>query len=233
MPRGGPYTIYPDTVNWYQTNQVPWSVARDGDSSVVPAGGVNINLNKAFHEIVDAGGGIKYVFSRIYMQFDISNVTEPITSMQLYVQGDTVSGDTTYVAYAGSKNALSNNANDYPLYIANLAEGTGAELATVVIPSNQYVSCNLNFSAYPIYGDDPTTPSYQYYNVALVADSDFLNNIGGTFGGTRIVANNVVGKPYLVINGSGYANNVSGVPGVNITTVSGVPSADITNIMGV
>jgi hypothetical protein len=232
MPGGISYTIYPDTVNWYQTDQVPWSTARDGNSSVVPAGGVNINPNKAFHEIVDAGGGIKYVFSRTYMQFDISSVTEPITSMQLYIQGDIVSGDTTYVAYAGSKNGLDGTANDYQKYINNLAEGTGAELATVVILSNQYVSCNLNFSAYPIFGDDPITPSYQYYNVALVADSDFLNNIGGTFVDTRI--NNSSGRyPYLVINGSGYANNIIGVPGASITTVSGVPSANITNIMGV
>jgi len=224
------YTIYPDTVNWYQANrlELSWSTLRDGDGTVVTATQINATLPR--HLIV-INEDADYIFGRTYIQFDISSVTEPITSMQLYVQGDIVSGDTTYVAYAGSKNALSNNANDYPLYIANLAEGTGAELATVVIPSNQYVSCNLNFSAYPIYGDDPTTPAYQYYNIALVADDDFLNNIDGTFGVTQIA--NQSGKyPYLVING-GYANTVNGVPGANITTVSGVPTSDIANIMGV
>jgi hypothetical protein len=225
------YTIYPDTVNWYQASrlEVSWSTLRDGDSTVVTATTINATLPRHFIVIGNQGS---YVFARTYIQFDISSVAEPITSMQLYVQGTgSISGNTTYVAYAGSKNALSNNANDYPLYLAEASVGGGAELSTVVITANQYVSCDIDITAYPIYGDDPTTPAYQYYNIALVADDDFLNNIDGTFGITQIA--NQSGKyPYLVING-GYANTVNGVPGANITTVSGVPTSDIANIMGV
>jgi hypothetical protein len=231
MPGGGPYTIYSDTVNAYQASGVglTWSNLRDGGSGVVTA--VGVNPTTARHLISEGGGN--YTFIRTYIQFDISSVTEPITSIQLYLQGTTgyTPGDTTYVAYAGSKNALSNNANDYPLYIAEATAGGGVEISTIVLQGNQYVSCDIDITAYPIYGDHPTTPAYQYYNVALVANDDFLNNINGTFADTRI--NNESGRyPYLVING-GYANNVIGVPGANITTVSGVPSANITNIMGV
>ena len=222
------YTIYPDTVNWYQASGLglSWSTLRDGDGTVVT--GTEINGTTPRHFVVITAGA-DYSFGRTYIQFDISSVAEPITSMKLYVQGTaTVSGNTTYVAYAGSKNALSNDANDYPKY---LAEGGGAELSTVVIPANQYVSCDIDITAYPIYGDDPSTPAYQYYNIALVADDDFLNNINGTFGLT-LIANQSGKYPYLVING-GYANTVNGVPGANITTVSGVPTSDIANIMGV
>ena len=225
------YTIYPDTVNFYVASGagLTWSALRDGSSGVVT--GVGVNLATARHSIFQGGGN--YSFTRTYIQFNISSVTEPITSMQLYLQGTTgfTPGDTTYVAYAGSKNGLNNTAGDYESYIVNLANGTGAELSTIVLQGNQYVSCDIDITAYPIFGDGPRRPTYQYYNVALVADDDFLNNINRTFADTRI--NNSSGRyPYLVING-GYANNVIGVPGASITTVSGVPSANITNIMGV
>jgi len=219
------YTIYPDTVNFYTTIVDQWSALRDGDGTVVDSTTINSSVPR--YGIVDEGAN--YIFARTYIQFDISSVTEPITSMQLYVRGGAVAvGNTTYVAYAGSKSPLTNSDSDYPLYLAG---GGGAELSTVVIPANQYVSCDIDITAYPIHGDDPTTPAYQYYNIALVADDDFLNNVNGTFLLNTI--RNAPGiYPYLVING-GYANTVNGIPGANITTVSGVPIGNIANIMGV
>ena len=220
------YTIYPDTVNYHTTIVDQWSDLRDGDGTVVDS--TTINGLSSRYGIADVGG---YIFNRTYIQFDISGVTEPITSMQLYVRGGAVAfGNTTYVAYAGSKSPLTNSDSDYPRYLAEKSAGGGAELSTVIIPANQYVSCSIDITAYPIYGDDPSTPAYQYYNIALVADDDFLNNVNGTFLINTIT--NAPGMyPYLVING-GYANTVNGIPGANITTVSGVPIGNIANIMG-
>jgi hypothetical protein len=190
---------------------------------------VRVNTADVRHGIDSSQVAVAYTFYRTYIQFDISGVTEPITSMRLYIYSDSPTlGQTTYVAYAGSRKGLNSTAVDYPLY---LTEGAGrAELATISTIEKEYVSCNLNFAEYPIFGDDPTTPQYQNYNIALVADDDFLNNIDGSFG--SIMVNNDDYPPYIVING-GYVNNVIGIPGANIATVSGVPSADITNIMGV
>lgn len=209
------YTIYANKVNDYPFTTVTWSNARSA-----PKGTSNLNPSSPIHRIVD--NGISFTFVRTYMEFDLSSVTDPITSITLHVNGNGVTGNTSYVVYGG-QSALSDGPEDYSLYLVNL--NGSSELSTIVIPYREYASCTLDINTYP-----PADPP-GYYIIGLIADADFLNNDGGTFSGVLI--NNTDQLPYLIINGDGYANNVIGVPGASITTVSGVPSANITNIMGV
>ncbi len=219
-----PITIYPDTVNHYQAGGVglTWSQLRDGDSSVVT--GVGINPTTARHFIVPNGLG-GYSFMRTYLQFDLTSITDPITSMQLYVNGVSgyTPGNTTYVAYAGNKNPLNNNSSDYNLYLTETAGGS--ELSTVVIQPETFKSCLLDITTYP-----PRDP-LDYYKIALVSQPDFLNTVDGTSGETRI--HNSSGKiPYLIING-GYPYDVNGIVGSSIVEVSGVSATNIVSIAGV
>jgi hypothetical protein len=218
-----PITVYADTVNHYIAGGIglTWSQIRDGDSSVVT--GVGVNPTTARHFVID--NGLTYEFMRTYIQFDLRSITDPITSMQLYVNGVSgfTPGNTTYVAYAGNKSTLSNSSSDYNLYIT--ATAGGPELSTITIQPEIFKSCLLDITTYP-----PRDP-LDYYKIALVSQPDFQNTVDGTSGQTRI--HNSSGKiPYLIING-GYPNDVNGVTGTSMIKVSGVASADITNIMGI
>lgn len=222
----GPITVYADTVNHYQAGGVglTWSQLRDGGSAVVT--GVSINPTTARHFIVPDGLG-GYNFMRTYIQFDLSAITDPINSIELYVNGVSgyTPGNTTYVGYAGNKNPLDNNSGDYGLYLVETNAIGGNELSTIVIQPETFTSCLLDITTYP-----PRDP-LDYYKIALVSEPDFLNTIDGTSGETRI--NNNSGKiPYLIING-GYPNDVNGVTGTSIIEVSGVLATNIVSIAGV
>lgn len=211
------YTIYASTVNEYTTISQDWSVLRDGDSSVVSV--VETNPSKASHRIFQNIS--KFIFTRTYMLFDLSTVVDPITSMNLYLHGNLATGDVSYVVYGGDK--FTGNAGDYPSYLNELTAG---ELSTITVQLGQYTSCQLDIINYP-----PSDPPGDYV-IGLVANDDYLNNVGSTFSSVRI--NNSTGTvPYLIINGGSYPYEVNGVLGANITEVSGVPVASITNIMGV
>lgn len=221
-------TVYPSQV--YEYSQTgPWSKTRDSED-----GGVTVLSAKyPAHEISDNGDGT-YTFKRTYLQFPLNTIDStitPITSMKLYLYGDTVTGGISYVGYGGQGFNLQGNQNDWLLYLNNL-NGNSDPLSTIIIQNTQYVNCTLDITAYPP-TTDGLTNFYQKYIIGLVADDDFLNNVNGTF--DEVIIDNNVNLPYLVINGvgAGYANNVSGVLGADIITVSGVPVADITNIMGV
>ena len=217
--------IYPDTVNFYQASgdKLTWSELRDGESTVVT--GVVINPTAPRYFIADAGAG-NYAFARTYMQFDLTVVTDPITSMRLYVNGISgfTTGETSYVAF-GARKSLDNNSGDYNRYLSNLIGSS--ELSTIIVRPSQYSSCELDITTYPPDGGG----GLAYYNIALVSDDDFLNNIGGLSGAVRI--NNSSAVPYLIVNPEGYANNVNGVAGTSIVTVSGINATDIVNIAGV
>ena len=87
-----PYTIYADTVNDYTTISQEWSVLRDGDFSVVDT--INTSPTNVTHQIQE--NSTKYVFTRTYMDFDLSSVVDPITSIDLYLYGNVVTGATSY-----------------------------------------------------------------------------------------------------------------------------------------
>lgn len=220
----GQTIIYPDTVNVYQAsgNKLTWSQLRDGDSTVVT--GVIINPSQPRYRIADAGDG-NYAFARTYMQFDLTVVTDPITSMRLYVNGISgfTTGETAYVAFSGRK-SLNDNSGDYNRYLNELVGSS--ELSTIIVRPSQYSSCELDITTYP-----PVAGELARYNIALVSDDDFLNNIGGLSGEVRI--NNSSAVPYLIVNPEGYANNVNGVAGTSIVTVSGINATSIVNIAGV
>ena len=133
----GPITVYADTVNHYEASgkDLTWSQIRDGDSSVVT--GVAVNPTAARHYIADTG--LSYSLWRTYLQFDLRSITDPITSMQLYVNGVSgfTPGNTTYVAYAGNKSALSNSSGDYNTYLFETAGGS--ELSTIVIQPEIFI----------------------------------------------------------------------------------------------
>ena len=211
------YTIYASTVNEYITIREDWSILRNGGSEVVNI--VETNPTRVSHQILQDGN--KFFFYRTYMLFDLSTVVDPITSMNLYLHGNLATGDTSYVVYGGEK--FTGNAGEYPSYLNELTAG---ELSTIIIQSGQYTSCQLDIVNYP-----PSDPPRDYI-IGLVANDDYLNNIGSTFSTVRI-SNGVGTVPYLIINGGSYPYEVSGIPGANITEVSGVPVANITNIMGV
>jgi hypothetical protein len=159
------------------------------------------------------------------MQFDLTVVTDPIISIRLYVNGISgfTTGETSYVAYAGNKSTLNNSSGDYNRYLNELVGSS--ELSTIIVRPSQYSSCELDITTYP-----PRDP-LDYYNIALVSDDDFVNNVGGLSGAVRI--NNSSAVPYLIVNPEGYVNNVNGVTGTSIVTVSGINAIDIVNIAGV
>lgn len=216
----GPITVYPDTVNHYQAGSVglTWSQLRDGDSSVVT--GVGVNPTTARHFITD--NGLSYSFMRTYIQFDLSSIVDPILSMRLYVQGVAgfTTGNTTYVAYAGNKNGINNDSNDYGVYL-NVNATT--ELSTIIVQPDVFTSCELDITTYP--------PANAKYVVGLVTQPDFLNDVNTLANEVRI--HNSVGKiPYLIING-GYPNDVNGIAGTSMVEVSGVLNTNIVSIAGV
>jgi hypothetical protein len=213
-------TIYPDTVNGYKTSNSSWSSLRNGNSSVVET--TSVNDTSTAHRITN-----EYKFIRAYIQFDLSGVTEPITSMRLYLYGTSTNPNTGLISYivAGGQDALNNDATDYPLYLSNVISNT--PLSTVAIATTEYVSCLLDIATYP-----PSEPP-GYYVIGIVADKDFLNLTNELFAET--VVDNNTNPPYLVINETspGYPYIVNGVPAASIGEVSGVLSSNIVNIIGV
>jgi hypothetical protein len=217
------YTIQASKVNEYSVGPfVTWTEGRDASK-----GSVLINQTRANHQVIYNAGGApdpgqaQWTFTRTYIEFDLSSVTEPITSMTLFVKGTIVTGGTSYIAYGG-QTALTDAGGDYSLYLANLS-GTDY-LATGPITLN-YTSFPLDLPTYP-----PSDPP-GYYVIGLIASVDFTNDVGGESQNVRI--DNDTNIPYLVINQTGYPYEVSGVLGANITEVSAVPVASIANIMGV
>ena len=212
-------TIYPDIVNGYKTlGNADWSSLRDGNSSVVQAS--DINANTPTHRITE-----EYVFTRTYMQFDLSSITAPITNMRLFVYGQNVPGSEVSSVVFGGQNALNNNATDYSLYLNNLIDDQ--LLADgFIIQQDSYNSTGLNIVTYP-----PSDPP-GYYVIGIVADKDFLNLTNELF--AEITINNTTNPPYLSIETStGYPYSVNGVPAASIGEVSGVLSSNIINIIGV
>jgi hypothetical protein len=219
-----PYTIQASKVNEYGIGPfATWTEGRNANK-----GSVLVNQNNANHRVTyneDLGapspGQGQWTFTRTYIEFDLSSVIDPITSMTLFVKGFTVTGGTSYIAYGG-QTALTDAGGDYSLYLANLS-GTDY-LATGPITLN-YTSFPLDLTTYP-----PSDPP-GYYVIGLIASVDFTNDVGGESQNVRI--DNDTNIPYLIINQTGYPYEVSGVIGANITEVSGVPVASIVNIMGV
>ena len=216
------YTIQRSKVNQYGMSLATWAGGRGGGKASVLT-----NPSAADHRVVYNGGGApdpaqaQWTFLRTYIEFDLSNVIDPITSMTLFVKGTVVTGDLSYIAYGG-QTALTDLPGDYTLYLDNLS-GTDY-LATGSITLN-YTSFPLDLTTYP-----PSNPP-GYYVIGLIARRDFQNAIGGQSQNIRI--DNDANIPYLVINQTGYPYEVGGILGANITEVSGVPVASIANIMGV
>ncbi len=220
-------TLYPQVFNQLVSLEQKWTNIRPGDGATYVD--TFDSAATAFQQYITLTTYPGYIFARSYLTFDlrsINSVTDPITSIKLFVWGNTVTGQSTYIGYSG--NTLSLDSNDWNRYLTNI-NGNNDPLSTVEVLSGQYTSCDLDIATYP-----PTIPFgdtfYDRYAIALVTKDDFTNNIDNTDGLVEI--DNDANPPYIVING-GYAYSVNGVPGANITTVSGVPSADITNIMGV
>ena len=217
-----PYTIQASKVNEYGVGPfATWVDARGANK-----GSVLTNPTSANHQVTYNAGGApdpgsgQWTFSRTYIEFDLSSVIDPITSMTLFVKGNII-GDISYIAYGG-QTALTDSGGDYTLYLDNLS-GTDY-LATGSITLN-YTSFPLDLTTYP-----PSDPP-GYYVIGLIARADFRDSVGNESRNVRI--NNDTNIPYLVINQTGYPYEVNGVLGANITEVSGVPVANITNIMGV
>ena len=217
------YTIQRSKVGEYGIGPfTTWASGRGASK-----GSVLTNQPSANHRVVYNGGGApdpaqaQWTFLRTYIEFDLSSVIDPITSMTLFVKGTVVTGDLSYIAYGG-QTALTDSGGDYALYLDNLS---GADyLATGSIALN-YTSFPLDLTTYP-----PSDPP-GYYIIGLIARNDFVNNVGAESQNVRI--DNDANTPYLVINQTGYPYEVGGILGANITEVSGVPVASIANIMGV
>jgi hypothetical protein len=223
-------TLFPHRTNQLTSEPTTWSKARNGGSSVVdtvetPATTFQQYITQPDPLISD------FVFARSYIQFDLSSIDSsinPITSIRLFVWGNTVTSQQTYIGYSGT--SLSRDSNDWTLYLDNI-NGNNDPLSTVVVESGQYTSCDLDITTYPPQlPPGSVQPFYDLYVIGLITKDDFTNNIDRIDGLVEI--DNDANPPYIVING-GYAYNVSGVLGANITTVSGVPSANIANIIGV
>lgn len=223
-------TLFPHRTNQLTSKPSTWSKARGGGSNLVDTVDTPATI---FQQYITQPDPLisDFVFARSYIQFDLSSIDSsinPITSIRLFVWGNTVTGQQTYIGYSGT--SLLRDSNDWNLYLANI-NGNSDPLSTVVVESGQYTSCNLDITTYPPQlPPGSVQPFYDLYVIGLITKDDFTNNIDSTDGLVEI--DNDANRPYIVING-GYANDIMGVPGVSITTVSGVPSANITNIMGV
>lgn len=211
-----PYTIYATTVNDYDANtNDTWANTRGASKGNETLNPVNPRHSVSFN-------GVGWRFIRTYMEFDLSSVTEPITTMTLYVKGQVVTGNTSYIAYGGQSSLT--NTGDYSLYLTELI---GSYALTSGVITNTFTAFPLDLTQYP--PNDPPGP----YVIGLVADVDFNNSENSDFDQVRIENNVGIDVPYLVINAAGYPYEVNGVLGANITEVSGVSVANITNIMGV
>lgn len=211
-----PYTIYASTVNDYDANTTDtWANTRAASKGTETINSINPRHSVSFN-------GVGWRFIRTYIEFDLSSVTEPITTMTLYVRGRTVTGNTSYMAYGGQSTLASTNG--YAYYLDNLS---GTDFLAVGSITNTFTAFPLDLTQYP--PNDPPGP----YVIGLIADVDFNNLENSSFNQVTIYNNVGIDVPYLVINQTGYPYEVNGVLGANITEVSGVPVASIANIMGV
>jgi hypothetical protein len=164
--------------------------------------------------------------TRVYMEFDLSSVEDPITNINLYIYINSTDKGRLSIVYCGQTN-LAQDESDYPLYINN----SGTRLSNLTTNSGlTNLSLDLGSFNYDPKGGTSIV-------LALISNNDFDNSSTSS---RSINIDSIEGAnpPYIIVNDfiapiSGWNSNIKGISYASVSKISGVDISSISSINGI
>ena len=165
--------------------------------------------------------------TRVYMEFDLSSVGDPISTIDFYLYINSSDKGKMTVVYCGQGNLVQDE-RDYPLYL-----NSGVSLVVSNLSTNSGLNVlSLDLQTFPY---DPKNGTSIIF--ALLTNNDFENkNASRSINLDSGLGSN---PPYLMVNdtpppqNNGWSSRVKGLNSNSISTISGVNINSVSGLNGV
>jgi hypothetical protein len=169
-----------------------------------------------------------FTMTRVYLEFDLVAVEDPISSIDLYVYINSSDKGKMTVVYCGQGNLVQDE-SDYPLY---LNSGVSLVVSNLNTDSGTNV-LSLDLTTFPYDPKDGTSIIF-----ALLTDNDFEAKTSSSRS-INLDSSSGSNPPYLIVNdtpppqNTGWSNKVKSINSTNVSNISGVDIGSIRGLNGV